>query len=112
MSKSKLIHLVPPDVILPVENYTVEEDGKELTFKSNYKGSLEGAKLEYAKNPTSNIFVARTIGGNANIQLTLDQVKELIGSLQSMVDYVSPPIVVPPVDPPVVVDPPEEVETP
>jgi hypothetical protein len=99
MSKVKLIHYVPDDVVLPVENYTVEEEGKVITISSNYKNSLHGAKLAYEQDPLANIFAIRP-NASGLIALTFDQMKELISSLQSMVDFVVPPVVVPPVEPP------------
>jgi hypothetical protein len=99
MSKTKLIHYVPSDVILPVENYLIEDDGKSVTIASNYKSTLEGAKTAYEQDPLANIFALRP-NGTGLIGFTFEQAKELIQSLQSMVDYVVPPVVIPPVTEP------------
>ena len=92
MSKTKLIHYVPEGTILPVESYTIEEDGKTITISSNYKGTLQAAKLAYEQDPLASVFGARIKEGL--IGITLDQAKELIVSLQSMVDFIVPPVVV------------------
>lgn len=93
MSKTKLIHYVPEGTILPVESYTIEEDGKTITISSNYKGTLQAAKLAYEQDPLASVLAARI--GAGLIGITLDQAKELIESLQSMVDFIVPPVVIP-----------------